>query len=98
MFVRWIYRGFTGARPPRGDFVTFRNLLILLLKTGADARTLYTHCSAMLSSSRASGLRKQKDLPQGQVFLFYGADARTRTGDLRFTKALLYQLSYIGAA
>ena len=25
-----------------------------------------------------------------------GADDRTRTGDLRFTKALLYQLSYIG--
>ena len=26
-----------------------------------------------------------------------GADDRTRTGDLCFTKALLYQLSYIGA-
>ena len=26
-----------------------------------------------------------------------GADDRIRTGDLRFTKALLYQLSYIGA-
>ena len=25
-----------------------------------------------------------------------GADERNRTGDLRFTKALLYQLSYIG--
>ncbi len=25
-----------------------------------------------------------------------GADDRNRTGDLRFTKALLYQLSYIG--
>ena len=27
---------------------------------------------------------------------FLGADGRNRTGDLRFTKALLYQLSYIG--
>jgi hypothetical protein len=26
-----------------------------------------------------------------------GADERTRTVDLRFTKALLYQLSYIGS-
>ena len=25
-----------------------------------------------------------------------GADGRDRTGDLRFTKPLLYQLSYIG--
>ena len=25
-----------------------------------------------------------------------GADARARTGDLRFTKPLLYQLSYVG--
>ena len=30
------------------------------------------------------------------LFDFNGAAVRTRTGDLRFTKALLYQLSYIG--
>jgi hypothetical protein len=30
------------------------------------------------------------------LFLKNGADERNRTGDLRFTKALLYQLSYIG--
>ena len=28
--------------------------------------------------------------------IFHGADAGTRTPDLRFTKPLLYQLSYIG--
>ncbi len=28
--------------------------------------------------------------------LLYGADERDRTADLRFTKASLYQLSYIG--
>jgi hypothetical protein len=27
---------------------------------------------------------------------YNGADERTRTADLRFTKALLYRLSYIG--
>lgn len=27
---------------------------------------------------------------------FFGADDRIRTGDLRFTRALLYQLSHIG--
>jgi 8-oxo-dGTP pyrophosphatase MutT (NUDIX family) len=32
------------------------------------------------------------------TFLYNGADDRTRTGDLRFTKALLYQLSYIGVS
>ena len=29
--------------------------------------------------------------------VFYGADEGTRTLDLSFTKALLYQLSYIGS-
>ena len=28
---------------------------------------------------------------------YFKADGRVRTGDLRFTKPLLYQLSYIGA-
>jgi hypothetical protein len=28
--------------------------------------------------------------------IFAGADARIRTGDLRITNALLYQLSYTG--
>jgi hypothetical protein len=30
------------------------------------------------------------------VFFTTGADGRNRTGDLRITNALLYQLSYIG--
>ena len=32
------------------------------------------------------------------VFQKTGADGRDRTDDLRFTKPLLYQLSYIGAS
>ncbi len=28
--------------------------------------------------------------------IFFGADRGIRTHDLRFTKALLYQLSYVG--
>jgi hypothetical protein len=30
------------------------------------------------------------------ILLHFGADGRNRTGDLRITNALLYQLSYIG--
>ena len=30
------------------------------------------------------------------IFINYGAAVRIRTGDLRFTKASLYQLSYSG--
>ena len=30
--------------------------------------------------------------------VLYGADTRTRTGDLRITNALLYQLSHVGLA
>lgn len=32
------------------------------------------------------------------TFIRNGADDRIRTGDLRFTRALLYQLSHIGIA
>ena len=48
--------------------------------------------------------RHARSVPAGDTFSSHffasrekiGADVRTRTGDLRFTKALLYQLSYIG--
>ena len=33
---------------------------------------------------------------KGFVILSHGADGRNRTGDLRVTSALLYQLSYVG--
>ncbi len=32
-----------------------------------------------------------------KAFIYFGADGRTRTGDPCFTRALLYQLSYIGS-
>jgi hypothetical protein len=32
------------------------------------------------------------------IHFFLGADDRNRTGDLRITNALLYQLSYIGVS
>ncbi len=37
---------------------------------------------------------KNKERPESR--LITGADGRNRTGDLQFTKLLLYRLSYIG--
>lgn len=40
---------------------------------------------------------KQKSSPDGELKISKnGASVRTRTGDLRITSALLYQLSYAG--
>jgi hypothetical protein len=37
-----------------------------------------------------------KGLGRSQALYLYGAAGRNRTGDLRITNALLYQLSYSG--
>src|SRR3954447_4668015 len=50
-----------------------------------------THCG----SSTDVGLRSMVYPPPDHVR--YGADDGTRTRNLRFTKPLLYQLSYVGA-
>ena len=46
------------------------------------------------------GKRKEtkKVATEVATFIRNGADDRIRTGDLRFTRALLYQLSHIGIA
>jgi hypothetical protein len=44
---------------------------------------------------RVSGEKRPTGLGQS-AFALAGADARIRTEDLRFTKPLLYQLSYVG--
>jgi hypothetical protein len=68
-------------------------------KSGADERTYYTHSLRecwVRSDPLASIKIKKGTYCVGTLFYFNGADERTRTADLRFTKALLYQLSYIG--
>ncbi len=57
----------------------------------------------MLLTKAYIKVRRRKSIEDDEVsrsgsFAKNGADGRSRTGDLRFTKALLYQLSYIGAS
>lgn len=42
-------------------------------------------------------MRRKKATVHHEGFVENGANSRIRTDDLRFTKALLYQLSYVGA-
>ena len=49
----------------------------------------------MFSSSFRVGTMIETELAEADIFLD-GADDGIRTRDLRFTKPLLYQLSYVG--
>ncbi|CAD5373899.1 hypothetical protein RA210_U40302 [Rubrivivax sp. A210] len=49
---------------------------------------------AVTRPQKTKGLAEAKPL---FLLLFSGAGGRNRTGDLRITNALLYQLSYTGA-
>ncbi len=68
-------------------------------RPGCGYGTVLTSRAA--GEARESGLAKKRERPQARAelaaFSFSGADDRIRTGDLRFTRALLYQLSHVGA-
>ncbi len=80
------YRKFSHSRPPTADYEVEKFFNPLPLRGIGEKPNLRF-------SSMSFAQSKKITPPFGGTYFFTGADYRTRTGDLLFTRQLLYQLS-----
>jgi hypothetical protein len=89
---------YVGPEPVRGSLVVGREGIEPPQSKTADLQSAELTTCSTYPLAEGAGLRLRPRGGPDTRMLAFGADAGTRTRNRRFTKPLLYQLSYVGAA